>query len=83
MVTLGLVRAFPFHLVSKIWSLTASIFPVQALPFSDALKLISYLKDWTSNPDKVGFSAKSGRNIGMLEDTYVANASNLPINYDL
>ncbi|KAG6693478.1 hypothetical protein I3842_09G003000 [Carya illinoinensis] len=24
-----------------------------ALPFSDALKLISYLKDWTSNPDKV------------------------------
>lgn len=56
---------------------------MQALPFSDALKLISYLKDWTSNPDKVGFSAKSGRNIGMLEDTYVANASNLPINYDL
>ncbi|XP_024037499.1 uncharacterized protein LOC102607925 isoform X2 [Citrus sinensis] len=24
-----------------------------ALPFSDALKLLSYLKDWTSNPDKV------------------------------
>ncbi|KAJ9178773.1 hypothetical protein P3X46_010630 [Hevea brasiliensis] len=24
-----------------------------ALPFSDALKLLSYLKDWASNPDKV------------------------------
>uniref|UniRef100_A0A2N9HX64 Small-subunit processome Utp12 domain-containing protein n=1 Tax=Fagus sylvatica TaxID=28930 RepID=A0A2N9HX64_FAGSY len=24
-----------------------------ALPFSDALKIMSYLKDWTSNPDKV------------------------------
>ncbi|CBI30172.3 unnamed protein product, partial [Vitis vinifera] len=24
-----------------------------ALPFSDALKLLSYLKDWTINPDKV------------------------------
>ncbi|KAK3043031.1 hypothetical protein RJ639_002599 [Escallonia herrerae] len=24
-----------------------------ALPFSDALKLLSYLKDWSSNPDKV------------------------------
>ncbi|KAK3226636.1 hypothetical protein Dsin_006498 [Dipteronia sinensis] len=24
-----------------------------ALPFSDALKLLSYLKDWTLNPDKV------------------------------
>ncbi|XP_021288979.1 WD repeat-containing protein 3 [Herrania umbratica] len=24
-----------------------------ALPFSDALKLLSYSKDWTSNPDKV------------------------------
>ncbi|KAJ8754057.1 hypothetical protein K2173_001955 [Erythroxylum novogranatense] len=24
-----------------------------ALPFSDALKLIAYLKDWTTNPDKV------------------------------
>ncbi|XP_048225762.1 WD repeat-containing protein 3 isoform X2 [Ricinus communis] len=24
-----------------------------ALPFSDALKLLSYLKDWVSNPDKV------------------------------
>ncbi|CAM8897363.1 unnamed protein product [Rhodiola kirilowii] len=24
-----------------------------ALPFSDALKLISYLKDWTSNPDTI------------------------------
>lgn len=24
-----------------------------SLPFSDALKLISYLKDWVSNPDKV------------------------------
>ncbi|XP_057983987.1 uncharacterized protein LOC131168514 [Malania oleifera] len=24
-----------------------------ALPFSDALKLMSYLKDWTCNPDKV------------------------------
>ncbi|XP_058083541.1 uncharacterized protein LOC131231393 isoform X2 [Magnolia sinica] len=24
-----------------------------SLPFSDALKLMSYLKDWTSNPDKV------------------------------
>ncbi|XP_010524525.1 PREDICTED: WD repeat-containing protein 3-like [Tarenaya hassleriana] len=24
-----------------------------ALPFSDALKLLSYLKDWTSSPDKV------------------------------
>ncbi|KAF5747856.1 WD repeat-containing protein 3 [Tripterygium wilfordii] len=24
-----------------------------ALPFSDALKLLSYLKDWISNPDKV------------------------------
>ncbi|TYH77185.1 hypothetical protein ES332_D04G135500v1 [Gossypium tomentosum] len=24
-----------------------------ALPFSDALKLLSYTKDWTSNPDKV------------------------------
>jgi hypothetical protein len=27
---------------------------VQALPFSDGLKLLSYFKDWTSNPDKVG-----------------------------
>ena len=26
---------------------------VQALPFSDALKLLAYLKDWTLNPDKV------------------------------
>ncbi|KAJ0102937.1 hypothetical protein Patl1_04890 [Pistacia atlantica] len=24
-----------------------------ALPFADALKLVSYLKDWASNPDKV------------------------------
>uniref|UniRef100_A0A6N2KG93 Small-subunit processome Utp12 domain-containing protein n=1 Tax=Salix viminalis TaxID=40686 RepID=A0A6N2KG93_SALVM len=24
-----------------------------ALPFSDGLKLLSYFKDWTSNPDKV------------------------------
>jgi len=26
---------------------------MQALPFSDALKLLSYLKDWTSYSDKV------------------------------
>lgn len=26
---------------------------LQALPFSDALKLLSNLKDWSSNPDKV------------------------------
>lgn len=26
---------------------------MQALPFSDALKLLAYLKDWTLNPDKV------------------------------
>ncbi|KAJ0046132.1 hypothetical protein Pint_05401 [Pistacia integerrima] len=25
----------------------------EALPFADALKLLSYLKDWASNPDKV------------------------------
>ncbi|KAE8681981.1 expansin-A3-like [Hibiscus syriacus] len=28
-----------------------------ALPFSDALKLLSYTKDWTSNHDKVGLYA--------------------------
>ncbi|KAJ0006054.1 hypothetical protein Pint_36737 [Pistacia integerrima] len=27
--------------------------PCPALPFADALKLLSYLKDWASNPDKV------------------------------
>uniref|UniRef100_A0A7N0ZT30 Small-subunit processome Utp12 domain-containing protein n=1 Tax=Kalanchoe fedtschenkoi TaxID=63787 RepID=A0A7N0ZT30_KALFE len=26
---------------------------LQALPFSDALKLMSYLKDWTDNPDTI------------------------------
>lgn len=26
---------------------------MQALPFSDALKLLSHLKDWILNPDKV------------------------------
>ncbi|KAJ0037278.1 hypothetical protein Pint_23110 [Pistacia integerrima] len=26
---------------------------INALPFADALKLLSYLKDWASNPDKV------------------------------
>jgi len=26
---------------------------MQALPFSDALKLLSYLKEWTSYSDKV------------------------------
>lgn len=26
---------------------------MQALPFSDALKLLSYLKNWILNPDKV------------------------------
>ncbi|XP_050384368.1 uncharacterized protein LOC126800981 [Argentina anserina] len=29
-----------------------------ALPFSDALKLLSYLKDWTLNPDKVELVCK-------------------------
>ncbi|PRQ43668.1 putative transcription factor WD40-like family [Rosa chinensis] len=29
-----------------------------ALPFSDALKLMSYLKDWTLNPDKVELVCK-------------------------
>lgn len=28
----------------------------QSLPFSDALKLFSYLKNWVSNPDKVSLS---------------------------
>ncbi|KAG4165650.1 hypothetical protein ERO13_A13G089800v2 [Gossypium hirsutum] len=32
---------------------TLQLFSAQALPFSDALKLLSYTKDWTSNPDKV------------------------------
>lgn len=33
---------------------------MQALPFSDALKLLSYLKDWILNPDKV-LEALAGR----------------------
>lgn len=30
---------------------------MQALPFSDALKLFGYLKDWTHNPDTVSHLA--------------------------
>ncbi|KAE9590893.1 putative small-subunit processome, Utp12 protein [Lupinus albus] len=37
-----------------------SHFFVQALPFSDALKLLSYLKQWTSYSDKIELVCRIG-----------------------
>ncbi|XVE96575.1 hypothetical protein REPUB_Repub02eG0234700 [Reevesia pubescens] len=42
-----------FHILLLIFISDSKWFSVQALPFSDALKLLSYMKNWTSNPEKV------------------------------
>lgn len=41
---------------------------MQALPFSDALKLLSYLKEWTLYSDKVTLSAFSSKNFTVLQN---------------
>jgi hypothetical protein len=56
-IMLGLVRIPLLCLDHYHEKFNCKCLPVQALPFSDALKLMSYLKDWTSHLDKVGLSA--------------------------
>ncbi|KAG4165638.1 hypothetical protein ERO13_A13G089800v2 [Gossypium hirsutum] len=59
MIMLGLspsdyvLRALSYISTNDLEQTLQKLFSAQALPFSDALKLLSYTKDWTSNPDKV------------------------------
>ncbi|XP_076947106.1 uncharacterized protein LOC143618941 [Bidens hawaiensis] len=51
-----------------------------ALPFADALKLLSFLKEWSSNPDKVELVCRIGTVLLQLHhNQLVATASTRPL----